>query len=256
MSKSTVYYKDVLEAHDRIKPHVHRTPVFTSQTLNRMSGRELYFKCENFQKVGAYKIRGACNAVFSLTDEEAARGVITHSSGNHAQALALAAKLRGVSAHVVMPNNAPESKRNAVQDYGAKITFSEPTVKSREEMCKVVQERSGAIFIAPYDNLRVIAGQGTVAVELLQEIPQLDAIIAPVSGGGLLSGICVAAKAIKPDILIFAAEPTGADDAYRSLISGELLFFYKQILKPFAMDYVQVWEYILGPLLRSIVLQY
>jgi len=223
MASPTVTLSDVEDAVKRIKPYANRTPVLTSQTLNKMSGTELYLKCENFQKGGAFKFRGACNAVLKLTDEEAAKGVVTHSSGNHAQALALAAKLRGINAYVVMPKNAPESKIKAVQEYGATITLSEPTSQSREEICKKVQERHGATYVAPFDNLSVIAGQGTAALELLQEVPNLDAIIAPVSGGGLLSGICVAAKAIKPSIHVFGAEPTGADDAYRSLITGERL---------------------------------
>jgi len=216
-----VSFKDVEEAYKRVKPYIHRTPVLTSQTFNNMTQKELYFKCENLQKIGAFKFRGACNAIFSLSDEEARKGVITHSSGNHAQALALAAKLRGIKAHVVMPSNAPQSKKDAVAQYGATIVYSEPTVQSREEICSKVQEELGSIFIAPYDNLKIIAGQGTTAVELLQDVPNLDAIVVPVSGGGLLSGICVAAKAIKPNILIFGAEPSGADDAQRSLLSGE-----------------------------------
>jgi len=216
-----VLIRDVQEAAKRIRPYAHITPLLTSAFFDHTTGLNLYFKCENFQKVGAFKIRGACNAVFGLTKEEAAKGVVTHSSGNHAQALALAAKLRGIKATVVMPKNAPVPKCNAVKDYGANIVFSGPSVESREETCKIVQQREGAVFIAPYDNVMVIAGQGTVALEILQQVHDLDAIVAPVSGGGLLSGICVGAKAIKSSIHIFGAEPTGADDAYRSLKSGQ-----------------------------------
>jgi len=215
-----VTLKDVEEAHKLIKPYIHRTPVLTSQTFNNMTHLELYFKCENLQKMGAFKFRGACNAILSLSNEEASKGVITHSSGNHAQALALAAKMRGIPSRVIMPFNAPQSKKDAVSQYGAAIVYS-PTVQSREEVCRKVQKETGNVYVAPYDNLKVIAGQGTAAVELLQDVPNLDAIVVPVSGGGLLSGICVAAKAIKPDIHIFGAEPSGADDAQRSLLVGE-----------------------------------
>jgi threonine dehydratase len=180
-------------------------------------------KCENLQKVGAFKFRGACNAVFSLTDEEAARGVATHSSGNHAQALALAAKLRGIPAYIVMPENAPAVKKAAVAGYGGQITFCEPTLEARETTTAQVVEKTGATVIHPYNDYRVIAGQGTAALELLEEVPDLDVIIAPVGGGGLLSGTAIAAKGLSPNIRVIAAEPEMADDAYRSLQAGHII---------------------------------
>lgn len=213
----------VREAQRRIAPYAHRTPVLTCRTLDKLAGRELFFKCENFQKVGAFKFRGACNAVFKLTDEVAARGVVTHSSGNHAQALALAAAIRGIQAHVVMPDNATPVKRRAVEGYGARVYPCKPTLQSRESLSAEVLDKTGGTLIPPYDHPDVIAGQGTIAVELIEQCGPLDAIIAPVGGGGLISGISVAAKGLAQAVRIFAAEPSGADDAARSLAAGRLI---------------------------------
>lgn len=215
--------QDIREAAERIKPYAHRTPVMTNESLNQRVGARVYLKCENFQKVGAFKFRGACNAVFSLSDEEAAHGVCTHSSGNHAQALALAARMRGIAAHIVMPENAPQVKKDAVAGYGGQITYCEPTLRAREATLRQVMESTGAAFIHPYDNERVIAGQGTAALELLADIPDLHAIIAPVGGGGLLSGTSIAATELKRGIRVLAGEPETADDAFRSLQAGEVL---------------------------------
>jgi threonine dehydratase/serine racemase len=201
----------------------HRTPVMTCATLNRLAGRTLFFKCENFQKVGAFKFRGACNAVRKLSAEVAVRGVVTHSSGNHAQALALAAKLRGIPAHIVMPRNATPVKRRAVEEYGGRVIECEPTLAARESTAAAVLAETGGTLIPPYDHPDVIAGQGTVALELLEEVPDLDALMAPVGGGGLVAGICVAAKGLHPSLRIFAAEPRGADDAARSKAAGTLI---------------------------------
>ncbi len=214
---------DILQAAARIKPYAHRTPVLTNASLNERLGAQIYLKCENFQKVGAFKFRGACNAVYSLSDEEAARGVSTHSSGNHAQALALAAKMRGIPAYIVMPNNAPVVKKNAVAGYGGQITFCEPTLAARESTLAEVNQKTGATLIHPYNNEKVIAGQGTAALELLQDIPDLDVIIAPVGGGGLLSGTSIAATETKKNIRVIAAEPQMADDAFRSMQAGKII---------------------------------
>jgi threonine dehydratase len=214
---------DIRQAAQRIKPYIHQTPVLTSESLDQKVGAQVFLKCENFQKVGAFKFRGACNAVFSLNDEEAACGVATHSSGNHAQALALAARLRGIPAHIVMPDNAPAVKKAAVLSYGGKITFCEPTLEAREATLARIVEQTGSVIVHPYNDERVIAGQGTAALELLTEVPDLDAIIAPVGGGGLLSGTSIAATEIKKGIRVIAGEPEMADDAYRSLKSGEIL---------------------------------
>lgn len=214
---------DIRGAAKRIKPYIHRTPVLTNESLNQKVGAQVFLKCENLQKVGAFKFRGACNAVFSLSEEEAECGVATHSSGNHAQALAMAAKLRGIPAYIVMPDNAPAVKKAAVADYGGKITFCEPTLEAREAtLAKVVQE-TGARVVHPYNDERVIAGQGTGVLELLEEVPDLDAIIAPIGGGGLLSGTSIAATEIKKGIRVIGAEPEMADDAYRSLKAGEII---------------------------------
>jgi len=213
--------ENIKEAHRRIKSYVHRTPVMTSTQINRISGAEIFFKCENFQKVGAFKFRGAMNAVPLLKEEEV-REVITHSSGNHAAALALAAKMAGMKAYVVMPRTAPSVKINAVRDYGAEITFCEPTQKAREEATGILMEKTGARLVHPYDNFNVICGQGTAAVELLEEAGELDILIAPVGGGGLLSGTSTAAKGLKSNIKVFGAEPRNADDAYRSFTTGIL----------------------------------
>jgi threonine dehydratase len=210
-------------AHARIAPQIHRTPVMTSRSLDEAAGATLFFKCENLQKVAAFKARGACNAVLSLSDAEAARGVVTHSSGNHGAALAWAASLRGIPAWIVMPASAPAVKQNAIRGFGGTIRFCEATVAAREAACAAVQEDTGATLVHPYNDWRVIAGQGTAALELLAEIPQLDAVIVPVGGGGLLSGTSIAAKALKPPIQVYGAEPAGADDAAQSLRLGRIV---------------------------------
>jgi threonine dehydratase len=210
-------------AHRRIAPHIHRTPVMTSSTLDARSGARLFFKCENLQKTGSFKIRGATNAVCSLSAEECARGVVTHSSGNHAAAVALAAKRRGIHAWIVMPSNAPQVKRRAVEAYGGEITFCEPVLAAREAAATEIIRRTGAVLIHPYDDDRIIAGQGTAALELLEEVPDLDLLLAPVSGGGLLSGTAIAAKGIRPAIRVIGCEPKNADDAFRSLKAGRVL---------------------------------
>ncbi len=212
----------IAAAHARIKPRIHRTPVLTSESLDAIAGARLFFKCENFQKTGSFKIRGATNAIFSLTDEEAARGVVTHSSGNHGAAIACAARWRGIPAWIVMPKNAPAAKCRAVESYGGKITFCEPTISARAETAACIQSETGAVMIHPYDDDRIIAGQATAAKELLEEIADLDAVLAPVSGGGLLSGTALAAKIMRPQIRVFGCEPQRADDAYRSLATGTL----------------------------------
>ncbi len=215
--------EDVKEASERIKPFVHRTPILTCSTLNEMCDAEIFFKCENFQKVGAFKIRGATNAVFSLSEEEAAKGVATHSSGNHGAALALAARWRGNKAYVVMPENAPEVKRNAMAHYGAEIVFCKPTLEAREEQLAKVVDRTGAAFIHPYNDYRVISGQGTAALELCEEITKLDVVMTPVGGGGLLSGTAIAVDALSPKTHVIAAEPERADDAFRSFHAGKII---------------------------------
>jgi threonine dehydratase len=214
---------DIRQAAARIQPYAHRTPVLTCASLDRAVGARVYLKCENLQRVGAFKFRGACNAVFTLNDAEAARGVVTHSSGNHAQALALAARLRGIPAYIVMPNNAPMVKRAAVAGYGGEITFCTPTLQAREETLAEVMAKTGAAFIHPYNDGRVIAGQGTAALELLEEVPGLDVIMAPVGGGGLLSGTAIAATEMAPRIRVLGAEPETADDAHRSLMDGRII---------------------------------
>lgn len=214
---------DIRQAAERIKPYAHRTPVLTCESLNEKVGAQVFLKCENLQKVGAFKFRGACNAVFSLFKDEAAKGVVAHSSGNHAQALALAARIRGIPAYIVMPNNAPSVKKEAVAGYGGQITFCEPTLAARESIQAEVIDRTGATEVHPYNNYRVIAGQGTAALELLEEVPDLDVILTPVGGGGLLSGTAIAAKEISPRIRVIAAEPECADDAYRSLQAGKII---------------------------------
>jgi len=213
---------DIISAHERIKPFIHRTPVLTSQQMNRIFGCEMFFKCENFQKAGAFKFRGATNAVRLLTKEERKKGVVTHSSGNHAGALSLAASMNGVKAYIVMPENAPAVKVNAVKGYGAEITFCKPTLQSREETARIIIEKTGAVLVHPYDNYNVICGQGTSTVELLEDINDLEIIVAPVGGGGLLSGAATAARAINGKIKIMGAEPLNANDAWRSFASGVL----------------------------------
>jgi threonine dehydratase len=210
------------EARERISARIHPTPVVTCTSLDEMAGARLYFKCENLQKTGSFKIRGAANAVFSLTEEEARCGVAAPSSGNHAAALALAARWRGIPAWLVMPSNSSSAKRRAVEAYGGRVTECEPTVTSREQAATDVVRRTGARLIHPYNDPRVIAGQGTAALELLEAVPDLDVILAPVSGGGLLSGTAIAAKGLRPQIRVIGAEPRHADDAFRSLQSGRI----------------------------------
>jgi threonine dehydratase len=214
---------DIRRAAERIRLYAHRTPVLTNQTINHILKAELFFKCENFQKVGAFKFRGACNTVMSLTEAEASHGVATHSSGNHAQALALAAGLRGIPAYIVMPENAAAVKKAAVAGYGAQITFCKPTQQARESTLAEVVEKTGAEFVHPYNDYRVITGQGTAALELLEEAQNLDIVMAPVGGGGLLSGTALVVSCLSPQTKVIAAEPAGADDAYRSLQKGEIL---------------------------------
>jgi threonine dehydratase len=213
----------IRRAHDRIRPHIHRTPVLTSARLDEACGGALFFKCENFQKVGAFKARGATNAVFALDDETARRGVATHSSGNHAAALARAAMLRGIPAHIVMPSNTLKVKVRAVEGYGGRIVFCEPNQRAREEACAQVIAETGATLIHPFENEDVMAGQGTVAVELLEEVPDLDLILCPVGGGGVLSGTAIAAKSLRPEIKVIATEPAGAADAAESFHQGRLV---------------------------------
>ncbi|MDJ0868017.1 MAG: pyridoxal-phosphate dependent enzyme [Myxococcota bacterium] len=220
MTRHAVSLSDVREAAKRIAGRAHRTPVETCATLDALAGRALVFKCEQLQKVGAFKFRGACHAVARLSDADAARGVATHSSGNHAQALALAARLRGVPAHIVMPDDAPGVKRRAVEGYGARVVECAPTLEARESAAARVLEETGATFVHPYDHPDVIAGQGTAALELLEQAGELDAIVAPVGGGGLLAGTAIAATESLPGIRVFAAEPRGADDAARSKRAG------------------------------------
>jgi threonine dehydratase len=216
-------FQDIEGAAERILAFAHRTPVLTCSGLDALTGARLFFKCENFQKVGAFKFRGAANAVFSLPEAEARRGVATHSSGNHAQALALAARLRGVPAHIVMPQNSPRIKVEAVRGYGGRIVFCPPTQEDRERTLREVAVQTGAVFIHPYDNPAVIAGQATCARELLEEVPGLDLLLAPVGGGGLASGTALAARYWSPSTRVVAAEPKEADDACRSLQAGRIL---------------------------------
>jgi threonine dehydratase len=216
-------FDDIVKAHSQIKNTINHTPVLTSTNINELLNTNIFFKCENFQKVGAFKFRGATNAVLNMNNKELKNGVATHSSGNHAAALALAAKIRNTKAYIVMPNNAPEVKKSAVKSYGAEIIFCEPTLEARESTLNEVVKKTGATFIHPYDNYNVICGQGTAAKELLEEIPDLDTIIAPVGGGGLLSGTSISGKSINPNIKIIAAEPKGADDAFRSFRRKELV---------------------------------
>lgn len=216
-------FDDVLAAQQRIAPYIHHTPVMTSSYFNELVGAEIFFKCENLQKVGAFKARGACNAVFGLDDEVAARGVATHSSGNHAGALSYAAARRGISATVVMPHNAPAAKKAAVRGYGGVIRECEPTQAAREAMLAEVIAETGADLVHPYDDARVIAGQATCALELQAEVTGLDTVVAPIGGGGLISGTCLALSEVAPDVRVIAAEPANADDAWRSLEKGEIV---------------------------------
>jgi len=215
-------WKTIEEAHERIRPRIHRTPAMTSRSFNEMATAELFLKCENLQKTGSFKIRGATNAIFSLSEEEAAKGVVTHSSGNHAAAVACAAAWRGIPAWIVMPKNAPAVKCRAVEAYGGKITFCEPKVSARAETAARIQAETGAAMIHPYDDDRIIAGQATAAKEFLEDVPDLDALFAPVSGGGLLSGTCLGSRGLSASVRIIGCEPAKADDAYRSITSGTL----------------------------------
>jgi len=205
----------------RIEPHVHRTPVLSSSSIDGLAGRPLLFKCENFQRVGAFKMRGAMNAVLCLDDEAALAGVVTHSSGNFAQALALAARVRGIPAHIVMPSTAPTVKQQAVADYGGRIRLCEPTLEARETTAAALCAETGGTLVHPFDHQDVIAGQGTVALELVEQAPDLDAVVVPVGGGGLVSGIALAYRELRPRVAIIGAEPLGADDAARSKAAGE-----------------------------------
>jgi threonine dehydratase len=216
-------YQDIEAAHRIVSQYAHHTPVLTSKSINEITGGNLFFKCENFQKVGAFKFRGACNAVFSLSEEEARKGVATHSSGNHAAALALAARMRGIAAHIVMPDNSPEIKKKAVAGNGAKITFCEPTLQARETTLAEIVAETGATEIHPYNNFHVIAGQGTAAKELIEDFGDFDIILAPVGGGGLLAGTALSAKYLLPQCKVIAAEPLGADDAFRSFQAKKII---------------------------------
>ena len=216
-------FNDVEAAQERIKPYIHKTPVLSSIYLNKISGAELYFKCENFQKAGAFKARGASNAVFGLSNEVALKGVVTHSSGNHGLSLAYAAGRKGIPVTVVMPHTAPEPKKDAVRDYGGTIVECEPSSTSREETSARVVAESGADFVHPYNDPRVISGQATCSLELLEQTGGLDAVIAPIGGGGMISGSCLAMSNVAPEIKIFAAEPKNADDAYRSFKAGYII---------------------------------
>lgn len=214
---------EILEAHQRIKPYVNQTPVLTSRSFNELFKTELYFKCENFQKVGAFKSRGAINAVFSLDSSSASKGVATHSSGNHAQALARAAAIKAIAAYIVMPDNAPQVKIDAVRAYGGQITFCQPTLQSREETLKEIVTKTGAVEIHPYNNYTIIAGQATAALELINETGPLDLILCPVGGGGLLSGTALAAHYFSKNTTVVACEPEKADDAYQSFRAGKII---------------------------------
>ncbi|WP_201550953.1 beta-hydroxyaspartate dehydratase BhcB [Psychrobacter sp. DD43] len=218
---------DMLEAHERIKPYIHRTPVLTSRFLNELAGCEMFFKCENFQKAGAFKVRGASNAVFGLSDEDAKNGVCTHSSGNHALSLSYAAGQRGIPCNVVMPHSAPEAKKAAVRGYGGIITECQPSTTSREEVFAKVQAETGGDFVHPYNDPRVIAGQATCSREFLEQMEEIgekpDMVVAPIGGGGMISGTCLTLSNLAPDVKIYAAEPLNADDAARSFKAGHII---------------------------------
>lgn len=218
----------IRDAHRRIRPYIHRTPVLTSSRLNQAGAASLFFKCENFQKVGAFKARGATNAIFALDDETAIRGVATHSSGNHGAAVARAARLRGIPSHVIMPSNSAKVKVRAVESYGARVVFCDPTEASRQATCAEVIRQTGATLIHSFENEHVMAGQGTAAVELLEDVPDLDVILCPVGGGGLLSGTAIAAKSIRPQIQVIAVEPENADDAAQSFRAGKRIVTKKK----------------------------
>ncbi|XP_006355781.1 serine racemase-like isoform X1 [Solanum tuberosum] len=212
----------IREAQVRIKPFAQQTPVLTSDTLDSIAGRKLYFKCECFQKGGAFKFRGACNAIFSLDDDQATKGVVTHSSGNHAAALSLAAKLRGIPAYIVIPKDAPKCKVANVKRYGGHVIVSEPSMQSREDTANKVLQDTGAVLISSSNDGRIISGQGTISLEFLEQASEIDTLIVPISGGGMISGVALAAKAINPTIRILAAEPMGANDAFQSKSNGRI----------------------------------
>ncbi len=216
-------YQDMLDAHERIQPYIRRTPVMVSDYLNELTGAELFFKCENFQEAGAFKVRGASNAVFGLSDELAAKGVCTHSSGNHALSLSYAAGRRGIPCNVVMPRTAPQAKKEAVRRFGGTITECEPSTTSREAVFAEVQAATGGDFVHPYNDPRVIAGQGTCSRELVEQTGGLDAVVAPIGGGGMISGTCLTLSTLAPETAIYAAEPEQADDAYRSFKAGHII---------------------------------
>jgi threonine dehydratase len=218
-----MHKEELLATYERIRPYIHRTPVMTSQTIDRMSGATVIFKCDNFQKMGAFKMRGAANAILRLPEAARQKGVATHSSGNFAQALALSAKLLGVKAYIVMPSNSPQVKKAAVEDYGGEIIECVPTLQAREDTLRRVVQRTGATFIHPYNDHDVILGQATAAMELLEDVPGLDCLIAPVGGGGLLAGTALAARLFSPPTKVFAAEPLAADDAWQSLQAGYIV---------------------------------
>jgi threonine dehydratase len=217
-----MYRKALLETHTRIRPYIHRTPVLTSRLINERVGAELFFKCENFQRMGAFKMRGATNAIMQLSEEEQHRGVVTHSSGNFAQALSLAARSLGVKAYIVMPSNAPQVKKDAVKGYGGLITECAPTIEAREAAAAEIGQRRGATFLHPSNDLEVILGQGTAALELLEDYPDLQSIFCPVGGGGLIAGTALAAEYCGKNCKVYGGEPFEADDAYRSMISGKI----------------------------------
>ncbi len=223
IERQEIFLEDIQKTHKRIKPFIHKTPVLNSHSINKITGADIWFKCENFQKVGAFKFRGAINAVLSLAEGDRRKGVATHSSGNHAQGLALAAKLNNMPAYIVMPKTAPKVKIKAVEGYGAEIIFCEPTLQAREESLNGVIRKTGATFIHPYNNYEVIAGQATAAKELIEEKGAFDFILTPVGGGGLLSGTLLTTHFLSPKTKVIAGEPIGADDAYRSVNAGKII---------------------------------
>jgi len=223
MPQTALSWEDIQSAHQTVTQYAHRTPIWTCETLNRTSGLDLFFKCENFQKTGAFKFRGAITAVSRLSDEDKRCGVVTHSSGNHAAALTRAAAMHGVKAHVVMPENSSAIKIAAVKEYGGEVTLCKPTLESRESTAEQIREETGATLIPPFNHPDVIAGQGTCAKELLEDVESLDAIVVPIGGGGLMSGSCLSANAMSPNLRIIGAEPTGADDAWQSLAAGKMV---------------------------------
>ena len=223
MSTATLSFEDIELAHEVVSKFAHRTPVWTCESLNRISGYELFFKCENFQKTGSFKFRGAITAVSRLSDEEKKCGVVTHSSGNHAAALTRAAALQGITARVVMPENSSKIKVAAVKEYGGEVTLCKPTFEARESTAESIRLETGATLISPFNHPDIIAGQGTSAKELLEDVPSLDAIVVPIGGGGLMSGSCLATKSVSPSTRIIGAEPNEADDAWQSLSAGKLV---------------------------------